>query len=146
MATETEIPTPRVYKDFYSSQISPKLSRTFSCLERSQQKVEARLSPMSSGGPLHSHKNQPGCFLLPGSRGGARTEAGWSRGKAWCWRVSVNSNFYTQHPLCPQQGVNIVFCFFFQLIGWDGLPMCIIPGRKLIKPLDTLPPGQHLFV
>lgn len=29
-----------------------------------------------------------------------------------------------------------------QLIGWNRLPKCTIPGRELIKPPDTWPPGS----
>lgn len=48
-------------------------------------------------------------------------------------------------PHNPSTPAGSKYCAL-QLIGWNRLPMCTIPGRKLIKPLDTLPASQAAFV
>lgn len=118
----------------------PVLSGTRSRLGKSQQTAEAGLCPAfsSARGPFHSYQNLPGYFLPTGPRCTASTGASGEEtgGEALGCAFSISS------VMSPSRGK---YCAL-QLIRWNRLPLCTIPGRELIKPLDTSPPWQHLFV
>ena len=92
----------------------------------------------------HQHVTLPvliricGYFLLTGPPRASRNRSLLGRE----WRRS--SVLWIQYQFCgfPPRDK---YCAL-QLMWWNRLPMCMIPGRELIKPPDTLPPWQHLFV
>lgn len=104
-------------------------------------------SRLRQGCALHSHQHVTlstliricvGISCWQATGGAARTEASWggNEGEALYCGFNISSVIFPPRDK---------YCAL-QLIWWNRLPMCTIPGRELIKPPDTLPPRQHLFV